>query len=191
MSLQSEFPHRILLQALDYVPSFPDDDYSFGWLHAWSLCLPSRDGKSSPSPCGSTSPHYQQYTPPVLSLSFLPLNSTSAFFLHHHFSRCGLHISLFWAHHDHVSEQQSGHAFLCLVLPFTPLLLDPCVLVELASSQLLRVRPWTSPDQPFSEFTPIIVTKTEKDTCTQMFIAALFTIARTWKHLDVHGQMNG
>ena len=24
-------------------------------------------------------------------------------------------------------------------------------------------------------------TKTEKDTCTSMFIAALFTIARTWK----------
>ena len=32
---------------------------------------------------------------------------------------------------------------------------------------------------------------TEKDTCTQMFIAALFTIARTWKHLDVHGLMSG
>ena len=32
---------------------------------------------------------------------------------------------------------------------------------------------------------------TEKDTCTQISIAALFTIARTWKHLDVHGQMNG
>ena len=26
-------------------------------------------------------------------------------------------------------------------------------------------------------------TKIEKDTCTQMFIAALFTIARTWKPL--------
>ena len=25
-------------------------------------------------------------------------------------------------------------------------------------------------------------TKTEKDTCTPMFTAALFTIARTWKH---------
>ena len=105
-SLQSEFPHRILLQALvDYFSSFPDDNYSFGWLHAWSLCLPSRDWKSFPSPCGSTGPHCQQYTPSVFSLSFLFLNSTSAFFLHHHFSQCGLRISLFWAHHRHVSEQ--------------------------------------------------------------------------------------
>ena len=31
----------------------------------------------------------------------------------------------------------------------------------------------------------------ERDTCTPMFIAALFTIARTWNNLDVHQQMNG
>ena len=31
----------------------------------------------------------------------------------------------------------------------------------------------------------------QKDTCTTMFIVALFTIARTWKHLNVHQQMNG
>ena len=34
-------------------------------------------------------------------------------------------------------------------------------------------------------------TKIEKDTCTPVFFAALFTIARTWKQLDVHWQMNG
>ena len=34
-------------------------------------------------------------------------------------------------------------------------------------------------------------TRIERDTCTPMFIAALFTIARTWKQLDVHQQMNG
>ena len=34
-------------------------------------------------------------------------------------------------------------------------------------------------------------TRTERDTCTPMFIAALFTIARTRKNLDVHRQMNG
>ena len=33
-------------------------------------------------------------------------------------------------------------------------------------------------------------TKMKKDTCTPVFIAALFTVARTWK-LDVHRQMNG
>ena len=34
-------------------------------------------------------------------------------------------------------------------------------------------------------------TKFEKDTCISLFIAALFTIVRTWKHLVVHLQMNG
>ena len=34
-------------------------------------------------------------------------------------------------------------------------------------------------------------TKIEKDTCIPLFTAALFTIARTWQHLDVHRQMNG
>ena len=34
-------------------------------------------------------------------------------------------------------------------------------------------------------------TKTEKDTCIPLFIAALFTIARRWKQPDVHQQMNG
>ena len=34
-------------------------------------------------------------------------------------------------------------------------------------------------------------TRIERDTCTPMFIAALFIIARTWKQLDVHQQMNG
>ena len=34
-------------------------------------------------------------------------------------------------------------------------------------------------------------TKIEKDTCTPLFTAALFTIARTWSNLDVHQQMNG
>ena len=29
-------------------------------------------------------------------------------------------------------------------------------------------------------------TKIEKDTCTPMFVAALFTTARTWEQLDVH-----
>ena len=28
--------------------------------------------------------------------------------------------------------------------------------------------------------------KIEKDTCTSLFIAAIFTIARTWKQPDVH-----
>jgi len=34
-------------------------------------------------------------------------------------------------------------------------------------------------------------TKIEKDTCIPLFTEALFTIARTWKYLDVHQQMNG
>ena len=31
----------------------------------------------------------------------------------------------------------------------------------------------------------------QKESCTTMFIAALFTIARTWSNLSVHQQMNG
>ena len=31
----------------------------------------------------------------------------------------------------------------------------------------------------------------QKESCTTMFIAALFTIARTWSNLSVHRQMNG
>ena len=31
----------------------------------------------------------------------------------------------------------------------------------------------------------------EKNTCTRMFIAALFTIAKTWNNLNVHRQMIG
>ena len=34
-------------------------------------------------------------------------------------------------------------------------------------------------------------TRTERDKCTPMFIAALFITARTWKLQDVHQQMNG
>ena len=34
-------------------------------------------------------------------------------------------------------------------------------------------------------------TKTERDTCIPLFIAALFTIVRTWKQLDVQRQING
>ena len=34
-------------------------------------------------------------------------------------------------------------------------------------------------------------TISEKDTCTPIFIAALFTIAGTWSNLDVHQQMSG
>ena len=31
----------------------------------------------------------------------------------------------------------------------------------------------------------------QKDTCTPMFIATRFTIARTWNNISVHQQMNG
>ena len=34
-------------------------------------------------------------------------------------------------------------------------------------------------------------TRIERDTCTPMFIAAQFTLTRTWKQPDVHQQMNG
>ena len=34
---------------------------------------------------------------------------------------------------------------------------------------------------PYNPAIPLLETRIERDTCTPMFIAALFTIARTWK----------
>jgi len=34
-------------------------------------------------------------------------------------------------------------------------------------------------------------TRIERNTCTSVFIVALFTISRTWMDIDVHRQMNG
>ena len=49
---------------------------------------------------------------------------------------------------------------------------------------------------PYDQAIPLLgiypkETTTEKDTCIPLFIAAQFTLARTWKQLDVHQQMNG
>jgi len=52
---------------------------------------------------------------------------------------------------------------------------------------------------PFDPAIPLLgkhteETRTERDTCTPVFITVLFTIARTWKQsqvLDIHWQTNG
>ena len=44
----------------------------------------------------------------------------------------------------------------------------------------LGIKPSYDPATPLSGIYPE-ETKTEKDSCTPMFIAALFTVARTWK----------
>ena len=49
---------------------------------------------------------------------------------------------------------------------------------------------------PYDQAIPLLgiyseETKTGKDTCTPMFIVALFTIAKTWKQPRFHWQMNG
>ena len=54
----------------------------------------------------------------------------------------------------------------------------------------LGKKPPYDPAIPLLEIYPE-ETKIEKDMCTPMFIAALFTTARTWNNLDVHRQMNG
>ena len=46
----------------------------------------------------------------------------------------------------------------------------------------LELKPSYNPEIPLLGLHPE-ETKIEKDTCTPMFTAALFTIARTWKHL--------
>ena len=51
-------------------------------------------------------------------------------------------------------------------------------------------------EQPYDPVIPLLgihteETRIERDTCTPMFITALFIIARTGSNLDVHQQMNG
>ena len=52
------------------------------------------------------------------------------------------------------------------------------------------------PELPYDLAIPLLgiyseKTLIEKDTCTPMFIAALYTITKTQKNLNVHQQMNG
>ena len=49
----------------------------------------------------------------------------------------------------------------------------------------LGIKPPYAPGIPLPGVHPE-ETRIERDTCTPMFIAALFTIARTWKQLDAH-----
>ena len=54
----------------------------------------------------------------------------------------------------------------------------------------LGIKPPYDPAIPFLGIYPE-ENKIEKDTCTPMFIAALFPVARTGSNLDVHQQVNG
>ena len=54
----------------------------------------------------------------------------------------------------------------------------------------LGTKPSCDPGTPLLGIYPE-ETKIEKDKGIPLFITALFTIARTWNHLDVHQQMNG
>ena len=56
--------------------------------------------------------------------------------------------------------------------------------------KILGIKPQYDPAIPLLGIYPE-ETKTEKDTCIPLLFAALFTIARTWKHLDAHRQMGG
>ena len=49
----------------------------------------------------------------------------------------------------------------------------------------LGIKPLYDPAIPLLGIRPE-QSKIEKDTCTPLFIAAIFTIARTWKQPDVH-----
>ena len=54
----------------------------------------------------------------------------------------------------------------------------------------LGIKPPYDPAIPLLGIYPEEI-KIEKYTCIPLFTAALFTIARTWKHLDAHRQMGG
>ena len=59
--------------------------------------------------------------------------------------------------------------------------------------RFLRKRKIELPCEPAIPLLGIYLEKTiiQKDTCTPMFIAALFTIAKIWKQPKCHRQMNG
>ena len=54
-----------------------------------------------------------------------------------------------------------------------------------------KTREWGRPYDPAIPLLGIHTeeTRIERDTCIPMFIAALFTIARTWKKLKLNGSM--
>ena len=60
------------------------------------------------------------------------------------------------------------------------------------SQKIKKIELPYAPAIPFLDIYPKR-TKTlfQKDTCTIMFIVALFTVAKIWKQPSVHQQMNG
>ena len=57
------------------------------------------------------------------------------------------------------------------------------------SFKKLGIKPAYDPAIPLLGIYPE-ETKIERDTCIPLFIAALFTIVRTWKHLNVYQQVS-
>ena len=71
-----------------------------------------------------------------------------------------------------------------------------CKLVQPLWKAVSRFHKKLQIELPYDPVIPLLgkhteETRIERDTCTPMFIAALFIIARTWKQPDVHQQMNG
>ena len=70
-----------------------------------------------------------------------------------------------------------------------------CKLVQLLWITVWRFLKKLEIELPYDPSIPLLgihtkETRIERDTCTPVFIAALFTTARTWKR-PVHGQTNG
>ena len=71
-----------------------------------------------------------------------------------------------------------------------------CKLVQPLWKTLWRVLRKLKIELPFDPAIPLLgihpeQTMTQTDTCTPVFIAALFTIAKTWKQPNVHRQTSG
>ena len=75
-------------------------------------------------------------------------------------------------------------------------LLVECKLVQSLCRTVWRFLKKLEIELPYDPAIPLLgihteETRRERDTCTPMFITALFIIARTWKQPNVHQQMNG
>lgn len=116
------------------------------WMASQSTCLSFRDWRHLSSPV-EMQVHIKGTRLSPFLLACLCPNSASTFFLYQYFGQPGQsnlsHPGLAY-HHDHVSDHWTGPMFFCAqyhfgASPFTPILLDPCVLMAQASLLTLEV----------------------------------------------------
>ena len=101
-----------------------------------------------------------------------------------------------WGITSHTSEWPSSKSLQTINAGEQGTLLCKCKLVQPLWSTVLRFLKKLKIELPYERANPLLGIYLEKTTIWKykymsMFIAALFTIAKTWKQKKVHKQMNG